>query len=187
MDQAKAIQEVIATERRWVEAHRQLDLAVIEEIMAEDYTQIRSDGSVIGKAQALASYASQTRHWDQADSDQYQVRIYGDLAILIGRWIGQGENDQEAFDYTARFLAVYKKTTAGWKLAADQSTTIEDFSTDDDPMLKSQLWGWGLFVLCALLFITAGVRANDILTVVASLVFLVACFVFIVPLVKAHK
>jgi ketosteroid isomerase-like protein len=127
MDEAKAIQEVIATERRWVEAHRQLNLEALAEIMANDYVQIRSDGSLIGKSQALASYASQTRQWDHADSDQYQINIYGDTAILIGRWIGRGKNAQETFDYTARFLAVYVKTTSGWKLAADQSTLVDDY------------------------------------------------------------
>ena len=125
MDDAKAIQAVIATERRWVEAHRQLDLDTLAEIMADDYTQIRSDGSVINKAQALASYASSNRYWDFAVSDQYQVKIYGNTAILVGRWIGRGQNADEAFDYAARFLAIYVKTPSGWKLTADQSTSIE--------------------------------------------------------------
>ena len=127
---AEAVQEVLAVERRWVEAHRQLDIETLAEIMADDYTQIRSDGSVINKTQALASYASLTRHWDYAESDQYQIRIYGNTALLIGRWVGRGQNAQETFDYSARFLAVYVKTQSGWKLAADQSTPLTEHRQD---------------------------------------------------------
>ena len=46
-----------------------------------------------------------------------------------------------------------------------------------------QLIGWLLFVLCAVLFLISGLRAEDPLLVVGSVVFLIACIVFILPLV----
>lgn len=52
---------------------------------------------------------------------------------------------------------------------------------------QNQLWGWGLFVACAVLFIFSGVRAGDILTITASVLFLLACMVFIIPLVNAIR
>ncbi len=125
MKQTKSIQEVIATERRWVQAHRHLDLDVIDEILSEDYTQIRSDGTVASKAETLASYASGTRRWDYAESDQYEVKVLDDVALLIGRWVGRGENAGEKFAYTARFMSLYVRTPKGWKLLAEQSTPIE--------------------------------------------------------------
>jgi succinate-acetate transporter protein len=51
--------------------------------------------------------------------------------------------------------------------------------------LKTQLWGWGLFVVCSLLFILSSVRANDIILFVASILFFLGCVVFMVPLVQA--
>jgi len=45
-------------ERRWVRADRDLDLAVIEDILAGGYRQIQPDGTVIEKNQAVASYAA---------------------------------------------------------------------------------------------------------------------------------
>jgi ketosteroid isomerase-like protein len=118
--------EVIEVERRWVQAHRELDLDAIEEILADDYLQIRADGSVFGKKEALQSYRSGNRRWDYAESDQYQVGLHGDVAILIGRWRGQGKNAGERFDYTARFLAVYVKQEGVWRLIADQSTPLSE-------------------------------------------------------------
>ncbi len=125
MSERKAIQEVIETERRWVQAHRDLDIDVIEAILNEAYTQLQSDGSVKRKPETVASYASGHRHWDVAESDQYDVQIFGDVALLIGRWIGRGENSGDKFDYMARFMSLYVKTTEGWKLIADQSTPVE--------------------------------------------------------------
>ena len=120
----RSVEEVIAAERRWVQAHRDLDLEALEDMLDDDYVQIRADGSVIGKQEALESYRSGKRGWDHADSDQYHVIILGNSAILVGRWIGRGENEGEPFDYTARFMAIYSKRDETWRLVADQSTRL---------------------------------------------------------------
>jgi hypothetical protein len=46
---------------------------------------------------------------------------------------------------------------------------------------KYQLAGWGLFIICAVLFLLSSINAKDGLMITASLVFLVACFVFLAP------
>ncbi len=50
-----------------------------------------------------------------------------------------------------------------------------------------QLLGWILFIICAVFFILSGVKNGDMLTLVASLIFLVACMVFLIPLFKTIK
>jgi hypothetical protein len=42
-------------------------------------------------------------------------------------------------------------------------------------------WGWILFLVCALLFIAAGLRDGDALITVGSVLFLIACLFFLVP------
>jgi ketosteroid isomerase-like protein len=116
--------EVLAAEREWVEAHRRLDLAALDRLMADDYAQVQSDGRVIGKAEALASYVSGKRRWDFAESDDYDLRLYGETAVLMGRWQARGVNAGQAFDYAARFTAVYVKRSGGWQLAADHATEL---------------------------------------------------------------
>lgn len=49
--------------------------------------------------------------------------------------------------------------------------------------LRYQLWGWILFVFSALFFIATSLRAGDLLGLAGGLLFLLACFVFLVPLV----
>ena len=45
-----------------------------------------------------------------------------------------------------------------------------------------QLWGWILFVLSALFFIASSIRAGDPISLLGGILFLVACFVFMWPL-----
>ena len=124
--ESSVIDEIIRVEQRWVQAHRGLDLPALEDILAEDYVQIRADGRVIGKSEAMQSYRSGKRRWDFAQSDQYRVNVYGDVAILLGRWMGRGENDGAAFDYSARFMAIYVRHDNRWQLTADQSTPLSE-------------------------------------------------------------
>ena len=44
-----------------------------------------------------------------------------------------------------------------------------------------QLWGWGLFIVSALFFCWAGLKAGDMISFLGALFFLVACLVFLVP------
>lgn len=123
--ETKLINEVIATERSWVRAHLELDIDTLASILSDSYRQIQTDGSVTGKEDLLESYRSGDRKWEVAESDHYDVYLYGETAVLIGRWRGVGENAGESFDYRARFLAVYALEAGGWKLAADVSVPFE--------------------------------------------------------------
>jgi hypothetical protein len=51
------IAEVLDVERAWVAAHCSLDLDMLRSILSDEYRQIQSDGSVIGKDELLDSIA----------------------------------------------------------------------------------------------------------------------------------
>ncbi len=123
--ETKPIAEVLEVESLWVAAHRNLDLEILRDILSDDYRQIQSDGTVIGKEELLNSYRSGFRKWEIAKSDEYEVRLLGNVALLIGRWRGVGENNGEKFDYSARFLAVYQLEDGEWKLISDVSVPLE--------------------------------------------------------------
>lgn len=50
---------------------------------------------------------------------------------------------------------------------------------------RTQLFGWILFILCAIFFLASGINNQDALTIIGSVIFLIACIVFIIPLVAA--
>lgn len=119
------IQEVLETEQTWTQAFLSADLVTLETLMDEDYQQIQPDGSVKTKVEVLATFDGGERSWEIAQSDEHSVQRYGDVAILTGRWHGKGVNHGEAFDYSARFVSIYVKRPAGWRIVSDQSTPIK--------------------------------------------------------------
>jgi predicted membrane channel-forming protein YqfA (hemolysin III family) len=52
---------------------------------------------------------------------------------------------------------------------------------------KQHLLGWILFFLCALFFIASSLKNGDLLTFIGSVLFLISCIFFIVPLVRRMK
>jgi len=52
---------------------------------------------------------------------------------------------------------------------------------------KQQLIGWILFVLCAIFFIASSLKNRDTLTFIGSVLFLISCIVFIIPLASKMK
>ena len=53
--------------------------------------------------------------------------------------------------------------------------------------LRFQLLGWALFVFSALFFITSSISAGDLVGLIGGLLFLFACFVFLIPLVSTMR
>jgi len=49
------------------------------------------------------------------------------------------------------------------------------------------LIGWILFVICAVLFIASSLKNHDTLAFMGSVVFLIACFVFLIPIFRTLK
>ena len=47
---------------------------------------------------------------------------------------------------------------------------------------RFQLWGWILFIASAIFFVAASIRAGDPLSLIGGALFLLACFVFLAPL-----
>jgi ketosteroid isomerase-like protein len=119
------IAEVLAAEAAWTEAHRTTDTAAIDGLMHRDYVIVSPSGRAIPRAEALASYVPGERQWDFAESDEHDVRIYGDTAVVIGRWRARGVNNGVAFDYAARYVSVWVKEEGRWQMVADSSTEIK--------------------------------------------------------------
>jgi hypothetical protein len=48
---------------------------------------------------------------------------------------------------------------------------------------KCQLWGWVLFIASAISYLAASIRTGDLLAILGSIFFLVACIVFLIPFI----
>jgi hypothetical protein len=122
--QSSSVKEVLATEKAWVQAHLDLDLKVLDRVLADEYLAVGSQGEIIDKTQTLASYGSGERHWEVAEGDEYLVHLYNETAVVYGRWRGVGINHGQPFNYMARFISVYVHQEGRWQMVSAQSTPI---------------------------------------------------------------
>ena len=51
--------------------------------------------------------------------------------------------------------------------------------------LKYELVGWISFVICAILFMASSLRNHDTLALIGSIMFLIACIIFLIPLFES--
>ncbi len=116
---------ILAVEKEWTRAHLQGDTETIARLMDEDYLKIETDGSVSDRAATLEKFTPETRYWEHAQGDEYIVRVYGDTAVVIGRWTARGTNNGEHFDYAARFISVYVRRAEGWKMVSETSVELK--------------------------------------------------------------
>jgi ketosteroid isomerase-like protein len=122
----EAQQAIIEAEEHLAAASLNLDLSVFEQLLHPDYLIVQPGGVIENKVETIASLASDTRYWQVAGSDEMEVRVYGDTAVVTGRWTGKGQNGDEPFDYQARFLSVWVKEAGLWRNVAFGSAPISD-------------------------------------------------------------
>jgi ketosteroid isomerase-like protein len=125
MNQETDMEAVIQAEEALAAAHLSLDLATIDRLLHPDYVIIQPGGTIEDKAVTLASLHTDQRHWEIAQSDQLDVRLYGETAVVVGRWRGKGQNGAEPFDYQARFLSVWVREKDLWRNVAYEAAPIE--------------------------------------------------------------
>ena len=115
---------VRAAEQQLASAHASHDLRRIATLLHDDYLILQSNGTVETKADVLASYADDDRHWDLAEVTDLSVVVHGMVAQVIGVWHATGSNDGVAFDYRARFLSVWLKEDDEWRNIAYSSAEL---------------------------------------------------------------
>ena len=125
MPDSEFVSQVLQAESEWLLAHLNCDVAALGGLMADEYAQINSKGSIVRKADVIASFESGARHWDEAHSDELHVQVYGEAAVVIGRWQARGVNTGQAFDYTARYVSIWVWRDGRWQVVSDQSTEIK--------------------------------------------------------------
>ena len=118
--------ELIQIEHQWNEALRTKNVAWFEEHLAEDVTDITSgNGALHGKADDIASLKADTTTYETLDLSGLQVRLEGNVGIVIGVNHITGHDDQgQKFDVRLSFTDTYIKKNGRWLVWASQHTRV---------------------------------------------------------------
>ena len=120
-----AEQELIRLENNWNDAIVKHDWAFFDQILAEDYISTNFDGSVGTKADFLKFLKSGESVMDSSTVDDMKVRIYGDAAVVTGRFTTVKELYQGK-DLSGRYRLTdtWVKRAGRWQCVAEHVSRI---------------------------------------------------------------
>lgn len=123
----KAEQTILRLEREWLDSYLHGDVDAMKRILADNFTITYSNGQFLTKEQEIANLR-QRRPQDPSlsiSTEDTQVRLYGETAVLTGRLIEKGAS----FRFLSRYTDTYVKQQGQWRIVASQLTRLPEERT----------------------------------------------------------
>lgn len=99
--------------------------AVLEELVADDYTLVRGSGKTTDKAGLIGMICSPTGYTNPYVVEAPIVKDMGDTFILGGFVRITGKDSGKPFEQKARFADIWHKDAKGWRLHFTQVTLAD--------------------------------------------------------------
>lgn len=115
---------ILQQEADWERALGMNNAARLDEVMADDWRMISSEGQVVTKAQALSALRSGALRYDSVTFRDVEVRVYPGAAVVMGRSREQGGLRGKAFDEPYIFTDVFILRDGAWRSVLTHVTHI---------------------------------------------------------------
>lgn len=109
---------------RWDKAIVRKDRAAIEANLAEDFRQIDAQGNVEAKAAFVEGLLAPDLAIDPYTVEDFDVRLYGDVALLSGRTRMTGRYQGRPFASHYRYIDIYVRRGGAWRIVSVQISRI---------------------------------------------------------------
>ena len=100
------------------------DTDAMDKILADDYTGVRGDGSVLTKAQEIEKYKSGAIKYATNEIKDLKIRVYGHTAIVTSHSYTKNVRDGKPYSGANRNIWVWVKQKGTWKCVAYQTTRV---------------------------------------------------------------
>ncbi|MDQ4121354.1 MAG: Rid family detoxifying hydrolase [Acidobacteriota bacterium] len=129
---SKIEQELLKANREYDAAIVANDANALDKILADDFVYTNPDGEVRDKARQLAFARSGELKFETGTSDDVKIRIYGNTAVMTGRFTAKGQFKDKSMEINERYTAVWIKQNGRWRLVAEQGNFIKQQSKDGE-------------------------------------------------------
>ena len=120
----EAARELLKINKEYDEALVRGDIAALDLIFGHEFIYTATSGEVVNKLQQLELVRSGVMKIASGVSDDVQVRLYGNIALVLGSFRAKGQFKGRAFDSTERYTSVWIKRGGRWQLIAEQGTLV---------------------------------------------------------------
>jgi len=120
---ANVEQELTKLEKEWTQCWVKPDFALIDRILADDYTWTESSGTVITKADEI-TYLKDTKNLvDSFTLDKIKVRVYGDAAVVNSLWTYKYTEEGKPRTVQDQCTDTWVKIAGRWQCVAGHAST----------------------------------------------------------------
>lgn len=119
-----ATAELTARSAAWDTAIVRKDRAAIEANMAEDFRQIDGGGNLETKRSFVDGVVDPELTIEPYTVEDFEIRRYGDVALLSGRTKMHGTYREAPFTSHYRYIDIYVLADAGWRVVSVQISKI---------------------------------------------------------------
>ena len=115
-------EEVLRVEKEFSQAIVNNDAEAVGRFLTEDWIIIDPDGGIIDRARFLDVIKSGALTHEMMQSDDTQVRIYGNTAIVTALTSTKGKFSGQVFTTQERATDIFVKQNGQWQCALSQVT-----------------------------------------------------------------
>jgi ketosteroid isomerase-like protein len=118
-DKDKADADYIRSmELKWTESYKQRQVAILSNLLADDFVITIEDGNIYSKTGYISHCAEPGTRVDVAEMTDLKVRMHGNTAIIAGAYHEVGESNGKRYEYHDRFTDVWMKVGGKWQVVA---------------------------------------------------------------------
>ena len=111
---------IVALENIWNQAQQHHDATAMGSMLHPDFVFTDYDGTVMGKAQFLASIRDMSNTLSLEVSDDMKVHRFGDTAVVTGATHEKGKQKGKAYEHYGRFTDTWVRHNGEWICVASQ-------------------------------------------------------------------
>jgi ketosteroid isomerase-like protein len=126
--------ELVQLEKQWAQAGPKGDVGFFDRIAADDYVIVDVDGSVRNKRDEVANFRKEKQ--TSQSVDDMRVRIYGETAVVTGRFEITGTWNGQPNNFSGRFTDVWVIRDGRWQVVSTQNTSLSDGRAQPEPSPK---------------------------------------------------
>jgi ketosteroid isomerase-like protein len=116
--------KVIALENAWNQAEELKDAKALDAILDNSLVYTDYDGTMMTKADFLASVKDPARHPDQQVTESMTAHVYGDSAVVTGVYHVKGIEKGKPYQRRGRFTDTWISRDGTWVCVASQYTLM---------------------------------------------------------------
>lgn len=101
------------------------DVQALDRIYSEDFTYTNFDGALRSRAEQMAFVKAGKLGLTSGSSDEVRVRVYGDFAVITGRFNGVLGDGPGKVAFQERYTSAWLRRDGRWVLLVEQGNLIK--------------------------------------------------------------